>query len=506
MTESHGKTLKLSAVYALGNLARRGLHFLLLPVYTYYLSKADFGILALLTLSGGVVSMLISTPLVTGGLMRFYYHSDYRQKQDLLVFNLLMLMLVVALVVSAGWWAISAGIARRLLGSGDLTALVQVYSLALLLWPVSLFLLMFIKLRSMAKFFILVSLCEFAAAAAVTVLGLAWWGWGVYAPVWGFIAGMAVSSLLCLPVALKHSRFAFSLSVLRGPLRFGCPLMPMGLSRLAMQLGDRYVLRVFWPVGVVGLYSLGHSLSEAIDTAIGTPVYDGINPSIRRLEAEPDRQRSFIRASANMYYVLAMFAGLALAMFARELVMLFARRTEYWECWVIIPVVTFAFVLQTLGAFLDWGMIMRNKSFHISGVLLVSAAVNIALNFVLIPYFGIMGAAVTTLVSYALWNVLRAYYSAKFYDLHFDWWRLGGVTLLGVGLYGVSLVGGWYVGLWTGCGIKAVLLITFPILCYAAGVPDAGQKQMIRRFFSLMRKDGLVAAIRSVRSYFREVG
>jgi len=506
MTESHGKTLKLSAVYALGNLARRGLHFMLLPVYTYYLSTTDFGIFALLTLSGGVVSMLISTPLVTGGLMRFYYHPDYRSRQGLLVFNLLMLMVAVAIVFAAGWWALSGFIAIWPLGNGDLTSLVQIYSLALLLWPVSLFLLMFVKLRSMAKFFIFVSLSEFAAAAAVTVMGLAWWGWGVYAPVWGFIAGMAVSSLLCLPVALRHSQFAFSLSVLKGPLKFGCPLMPMGLSRLAMQLGDRYVIRFFWPVGVVGLYSLGHSLSEAIDTAIGTPVYDGINPSIRRLEADPDRQRSFIRTSANMYYVLAMFAGLVLAMYARELVMLFARRSEYWECWVIVPVVTFAFVLQTLGAFLDWGMIMRNKSFHMSAVLLVSAGVNIALNFVLIPYFGIMGAAVTTLVSYALWNVLRAYYSAKFYDLHFDWRRLGGVTLLGVGLYLISLVGGWNVGLWIGCGIKAVLLIAFPIICYVAGVPDADQKQMIRRFFSLIRHGGLGAAVRSVRSYFREVG
>ena len=110
----------------------------------------------------------------------------------------------------------------------------------------------------------------------------------------------------------------------------------MGLSRLVMQLGDRYVLRVLVPLGQLGLYSLGYSLAEVIDTAVGTPVHAGADPAIRRLEADPQRQRRFIRSSATLYYALALLAGLLLSLYAREVVMLLARDRSFWPCWVEI--------------------------------------------------------------------------------------------------------------------------------------------------------------------------
>jgi len=472
-------TLKLSWTYAVGNLARRGLHVVLLPLYTTYLSIGDFGVLAMLTVTGGVLSMLISTPLVTGGLMRFYYHPDYRHRQGVLLFNVTLVLVAAAGVLAGAWLALAEPIAGMLLGRGRSAGLVRLYSLALLLWPISLLHLSLIKLRSKAKLFVLLSLGECFVSAGVIVWGLVYANMGVAAVILGLVAGMAFTSLASAPFLLKHCRARLSASVLAGPLRFGCPLLPTGLSRLAMQLGDRYVLRAFVPMGTVGVYSFGYSLSEAIDTAVGTPVNDGVGPTIRKLESDPDRQRQFIRRSATLYYLLAVLAALALSMYAKEIVMLLARRPEYWPCWVIIPVVSLAFAQQTLGLFLEWGMIMRNKSLHMSGVLLVSAAVNIGLNFVLIPRYGIMGAAVATVVSYGLWNVLKGYYSARFYDLRFDLRRLAQITVLAVGAYLLSLASAGWLGFWVNFGLKAVLLAAFAILCWVTGVLDAGQKQWL---------------------------
>lgn len=504
MPDSHGKTLRLSALYAVGNLTRRGIHVILLPVYTAYLTKADFGIIALLTVSGGVLAMLIVTPLLKGGLARFYYHPDFRDKKGVLVFNIAALLVLLTGAVSAIWLAAAKGIASTLLGDVGHRDLVRLYALVLLLWPISMLQLALMNLLQMGRLFVFICFVEAVVTAAVVTVGLTYLKLGVAAVILGSIAGMAATALLGLPVLLKRARFRLQPGILSRPLGFGCPLLPEGLSRLVMQVGDRYVLRLLVPLGRIGLYSLGYGLAEVIDTAIGTPVYDGVNPTIRKLEHDPPRQRRFIRSSATMYYLLAVFAGLVLALYSREVVMLLATNREFWPCWVIIPVVTFAFVQQALAPFLDWGMIMRNKPYHISGVLVASAAVNIALNFLLIPRYDIMGAAVATLVSYMLWNVLKGYYSWKFYDLRLDLRRLAHITLLGVGVYLLSLVIAKWDSLWLNIVIKALLACCFVALCYTTGVLTAEHKVRIRDFFRRVRTDGLRVAIESLRTPAQE--
>ena len=496
---THRKTLALSGLYAFGNLIRRGVHVILLPLYTAYLTTADFGKLALMTVTGGVLAMLISTPLVTGGLMRFYHNPDFRDRQGALLFNLFVVLAVLSTAVAAVWFAAAGPICRTLLGDASLVGVVRLYAVALLLWPVSTFLLALMNQLQMGKLYIVVCFVEACAVAATVSVGFVCYHMGLGAVVLGAAAGMAVTTLIALPVFVRRATFRLDRGVLGRPLAFGLPLLPEGLSRLAMQLGDRYVLRGFVTTAQIGLYSFGYSLSEVIDTAIGTPVHDGVNPSIRQLEHDPDRQKRFIRSSATLYYLLAVFAGLVLALYSREVVMLLATDPTYHPAWIIMPVVTLAFVQQALGPFLDWGMVMKNKSYHISGVLIFSALVNIGLNFWLIPLYGIMGAAVATLASYFLWNVLKGYFSWRFYGLMLDLRRLAHITMLAVAVYGLSLLvtwpddaGGW---LWIGVAVKAALAALFVVLCYFTGVLSRENRARLRGFPRHVRSDGLRAAL-----------
>ena len=168
--------------------------------------------------------------------------------------------------------------------------------------------------------------------------------------------------------------------------------------------------------------------------------------------------------------------------------MLLARNKEFWPCWVIIPVLCFSQALHCLGLFLDWGMGMRNKAYHVSGILLVSAAVNIGLNIVFIPYWGIMGAAFASLISYIVWNCLKIYYSAKFYDLHFDLTRLLHITTVGVSLYLFSLFISNTVSLPLNILIKFIILFAFPIFFFFTKFFTPKEKEYIQRFWVSLRE------------------
>ncbi len=500
MAHSHGKTLTLSAQYAIGNVARRGVHLVMLPLYTAYLTTADFGVYALLILAGVFISALICTPLITGGLMRFYYHPSYREKQGVLLFNTTIVLAILSAGVAAAWYFTAGPLASILLDDVAHVRVVMLFSLLALLSPIHLLVLSLMNLRQMGRYFIVVCLAEALVTVAVVVVALVYLKLGVAALVLGGIGGMASTVLLGLPVLLVHMRFRLRLGVLAEPLRFGIPLLPEGVSRLVLLLGDRYVLRLFLPLGQVGLYAMGWSLSEVIDTAIGTPVYNGVNPTIRQLEHEPDQQRRFIRSSATMFYALTVFAGLVLSLYAREVVMLLTTGREFWPCWTVVPVVTFAFVLQALGAFLDWGMIMKNKAYHISGAVLVAAGVNIGLNLLLIPYYGIMGAAVATCVSQLLWNVLKGYFSWRLHDVRLDLLRLGHITIIAVGVYLLSMAVATSNSLLLNIAIKAALAAGFLVLCYTTGVLSAAQKKLLHGFVRRARANGLMAEIRRLSS------
>jgi len=462
--------LKRTGLFAVGNIGRRGLLFLLLPLYTAYLDPADLGALALLVVSGEVLARLVTTPLVVGGVMRFYYHPDYEARRGVLLFSAGLVLTVLVLLLAGAWVLAAEPIARWLLpadGAADPVRLTRLYALVVLVNPLGLMLLMFVKLRAMARYFAVVALVSAAGTLAVVFVGLHYLDLGLEAAVWGFVAGPAVTVVLALPVFVRHARFRFDPDVLAGPLRFGVPLLPTGLARLVMQLGDRYVLRALVPAASLGLYDLGYRVGEGLDTVVGTPAYDAVSPTIRQLEARPDEQRRFIRSATTLYYGLALLAGLALALFAREILLVLARRPEFHPAWVIVPVVVFAMTQQVLGSFLEWGLVMRNKAVHLSGILIASAAVNVGLNLALIPLMGIMGAAVATLGSVLLWNGLRLYYSARFYDLRFEVGRLSLLTLLAAGVYVVSLAVAPLDGLGATLAVKAGLWVAFPGLCLA---------------------------------------
>jgi len=303
-----------------------------------------------------------------------------------------------------------------------------------------------------------------------------------------------------LPILSKYIKFKISPSILKEPLKFGYPLLPSGYSNLLIQSGDRYVLRIFQSVSNVGLYSFGYTIARTIEILLVEPLAHSFTPTIRKLESNPSEQKRFLRNSATFSYIVGIFIALGLSLFCKEVIMLLARKKEFWQSWVIVPVIAFSYVQHAVSHFFGCGMAMKNKSYHISGILLVSACVNIGLNFIFIPYWGILGAAFATLISYIVWNGLKMYYSAKFYDLHFDLNRLGFITLVGIGLY----LGGLFVAdtdsLFLNIGIKFLVLLVYPFLFFIVNFFTPREKEYIWKLWSSLKSDGVWATLAKIKT------
>jgi O-antigen/teichoic acid export membrane protein len=472
------RTIQLGSIYSIGSISQGALFVLLFPIYTSFLSPHDFGIIGLMSITVSLLTRFVSSP-INSAFTRFYYAPEYKEKSGILLFNLFLWALLIITCCALIFWRISEYLAGVLLQDRNLARLLKVYALILFLQPFSSLFLCLLRMLEKAKYSVFTSISSLLLSAGLTLYLLIVLKKGVLALIVGNLIGLVVTVIMVLPVFVKRSTFKLSRSILIPPLRYAYPLLLSEYSNLLIQSGDRYVLRIFNSVSMVGLYAFGYQIAGILQTALVTPLKQALQPVVLKQEEDPEAIRHFLRVGATYFYLVGCAACLLISLFSREILMLFARKEAFWAAWVIVPIITYSYVQHGLGNFVGWGMGLMKKSFHISGIVLVAALVNIGLNFLFVPRWGMLGAAVATMLSYIVWNFLKAYYSAKFYDLHFEVGRLLHITVIGFGLYGLSLLVDNNGAIGTKVALKLLFILGYPLILWSTGFFSENEKEYL---------------------------
>jgi O-antigen/teichoic acid export membrane protein len=484
------RTLLLTVRYAAAGIGRQALNFLLFAVWAHYLSPSDFGVLALLVISGTLVLRSVETP-VGYALQRFYFRPDYVDRREVLLFNLILFVIANALAVLFLYYLAGGLVARWLLKDGGLAATVRLHGLWVAFSITTSLSGVFVLLLERARVFNVASLLGVVATGVVSIALLTFTQLGVNAVIIGQASGLLLQTLLCLPALRGHVRPELSWAVLREPLRFGYAALPSGYSNILIIAGDRYVLQFLRTTFEVGLYSFACNIGNLVTLAIGTPVIGGVWPTIRRMEASPDRQRAFVRQMTTFVCAASVAMVVFLSIFSNEAIRVLAwGKPEFAAAAVVVPLLAFSQALQGLAAFTEAGISLGNRPAYISGIAITSAAVNIGLNLLLVPQFGLLGAGWATLTSFVLWNALHVYFSRRFYRIKFDVRRFVHAGLTGALLIVVSRAIPVDLNLMIACPLKAVLVLAYPALLLLTGFLTPDEWQQLASFVRGARRGG----------------
>ena len=472
------RTVQLGTVYSIGSISQGALFVLLFPIYTSFLFPQDFGIIGLMSITVSLLTRFVSSP-INSAFTRFYYAPDYREKNGILLFNLFLWALLLITCCTVVFWKISEYLAGILLQDRNLAHLLKIYAFILFLQPISSLFLCLLRMLEKAKYSVFTSISSLLLSASLTLYLLTVLKKGVLSLIVGNLFSLIVTVIMIFPVFIKRSTFRLSLSVLIPPLKYAYPLLLSEYSNLLIQSGDRYVLKIFGSVSMVGLYSFGYQIAGILQTALVTPVKQALQPIVLKQEEDPEAVRHFLKVGATYFYLIGCAACLLISLFSREILMLFARKEAFWGAWIIVPIITYSYVQHGIGNFVGWGMGLMKKSFHMSGIVLIAASANIGLNFLFVPQWGMFGAAFATMLSYIVWNVLKAYYSAKFYDLHFEVGRLLHITVIGFGLYGLSLFIANNGAIGTDMALKFLCCLGYPLILWGTGFFSGNEKEYL---------------------------
>jgi O-antigen/teichoic acid export membrane protein len=440
-------------------------NFLLVPLYTTYLGAADYGVLALLLLFSTVAKILFRMGL-DGGFFRVHYDlEDEVQKRRLAG--------TVALFAAASSTALFLLIA---LLAGPLTGLLfhdqapprrfvvlaaaDVWLSAFAFVPLGL-----LRIQDRPGLFSTYSAVRHTLNTVLKVV-LVMRGHGVEGILSSDAIATGLFSLGLLPILRRGATWSFDSALLREVVGFGLPKVPHGVLVQVLNLADRRILDLFVSRAEVGIYQMGYTFGTGVKFALSAfePAWQ---PFVYARIKEADAPRTLARV-AVVAFAAFVGSGLVFAVLAPELLRIMTRNPAFWAAAPVVPVVTLAYVLH--GAFLlgSVGIAIQKRARYYPLITAAAAATNVAMNFALVPRFGILGAAWATALAYGVMALLGIRISQRLYPLPVDWSRVAGTILAAGAAYSLSLLAPQ--ALWPALGLKLLCLAVYPALLLALGL------------------------------------
>lgn len=416
-----GGILKHSTIYGIGNILHRIPPLLLLPVYLNYLTTNDFGKKEIISLVIEFLGIVISMG-VASAMSRFYYEYEDRRRQNEVVSTIVISYAVVAGVILAALGTQAEFLVRAIgLDAGD--HVLVVLALASL-WMNTIYLMLgnYLRIREKSVLFVSISLTKLVLALTLNIVFIVHLGYGILGIFLStFISALTVTVLLSVPLLCRIG-FSVSLPKLKEIVSFGAPLIVAQLAGAIVHLSDRYFIKSYLDLTSVAVYTAGYRIGNSINALVNSPFQQIWNP--RRFALHKSEDAGEIYAAVFTYYLFLMvLCGTLLAACAGDLILVLGR-PEYYGAPAVVPLITLAYILFGAQHHFTTGIMIRKKTKYLANILLATAALNLLLNFLIIPRYGIMGAAVSTLASMTLRLVLTAWISQRTYPVRWEWRRM----------------------------------------------------------------------------------
>lgn len=384
-------------VYAAGSILARGIALLMLPLYTRVLAPADYGALDLIVTCGVLVNLVV--PLETAqALARSWNEREPGEPRRRLAgtawsFTLAGYALFIAITLP-----LAAPIAQALLGDERFAdplraglAFIAVNGLFLLLqnqfrWE--------LRPRAYAAVSVLYALLTLMLVAAFAL--------GLHAGLEGVLWAQFAAAALCTLLSLWWLRGTLSLTLHRADLaemlRFSLPLVPAGIAVFASFYINRLMLNALATLDDVGQFSLASRVAGMV-TLVLVGIQGALTPLVYAHHHEPETPARLARLFEG-FVAVALVACAAIGLFGRELVATFAT-ADYARAAPLLVWLAPAALLAQMYIFAPGIAIAKKTTWQLL-ITLCSAVLGAALNALLIPVAGPLGAALATLAAGAL--------------------------------------------------------------------------------------------------------
>jgi len=236
----------------------------------------------------------------------------------------------------------------------------------------------------------------------------------------------------------SHLARRFSKQKLKEMLAFGLPKVPGGISFLVLSASDRYFLEHYSTPTELGLYSIGYRLAGLLgDFAIQPFLQTWPTMYFPLAKDSPDEGKGILGRFMTYFLVVVGFMALGICVFVEPLLRIMAD-PKFAGAVTVVPLVVLALVFSGVYRVLIVGINIKKKTIFIPMMVGGAAVLNIFFNALLIPRWGMMGAAWATVFSYIAMCTAAYIIDHHFFPIQYERGRIVRVVLALASTFTVS--------------------------------------------------------------------
>ena len=384
------RLMKNSAIIAVGGFSSKMIAFLLLPLYTAYLSTSEFGDYDYII----TISMMVApfvTMLMQESMFRFLIDAKEEEKNRVIshsIFIILANSLIFSLIM-VGLYLVIQDIFM-------LYVMFYVYSLVIAGFVGAIYR----GIGKMAKFTIFNFLLSITAVVC-NIIFIVGFKWGLFGLFGGFVVShfvIGVLALLDIRIWKYLSIKGLSIKYIKEMLKFSIPLIPNSISWTIINFSDRIIIYNVLGDSSNGIYSVACNFPSLIDTVYGFFLTAWRESSARVLHGTKEEAQKFYNDMyKNLKHVLFCFSLMVIALM--PLLYKLLVNISFHDGYIYSFILILAVYCSNISGFYG-GIFTAYKETRIMGTSTIIAAIlNLAINFSLVYFIGLYAAAISTLVS-----------------------------------------------------------------------------------------------------------
>jgi O-antigen/teichoic acid export membrane protein len=432
------RLIKGSGVYTIGKILPKAIRFLLIPIYTRFLTTSDYGIVAIVGVIISIMGIILSLGL-PDTVTRYYF--DYPEESkgfrdflgSILIFFLLFGFLVVTTLTFFG-----KPIFENLFSNVTFSPYIKIGLWTSFFISINAILLNIYRAKEQAVKYISFRIVNFLLTTGIIIYFVVIAKEGALGKIKGSFYASLLFFIIFLVLILKRSNIILSKPKLFNALMFGLPLVPHALSRLFLFSVDRILLERISTLSEVGLYNVGYEIGSVFSVIMFSIVYAWV-PIYYNIAKSEVKQRAKIIFSrmATLYIVFGSVLAIGTILFSKEIIY-FVVAEKFHSSYRVVPVVAVGYLLHLIYVVSVRALFLEKKTYIVAPTTLLAAIINIGLNILWIPKYGMMGAAYATLVSFLVHSIITHIFAQRIYRIPYEYRNLSMIIALVGGVFFIN--------------------------------------------------------------------
>jgi O-antigen/teichoic acid export membrane protein len=452
--------LSHSSIYGLGTVISRLVAFLLLPLYTRYLTPQDYGMIEIIDITSGLIGIVVSVGIATG-MSRFYYESDDIVKRNLVVSTTYIIYSILAIIFVPVLYYSSSPLALLFLGDVNFEYFFLISFSSFLIGVYLDIGILYLRLLKKPVVFISITISRLFFLIFFNILFIVKYELGILGILYSSLLVRSVYALVLTFAILwkTHIKFSFTLAV--NMIKYNTPIIPSNLASTFIKQSDKYFVLHFLTLADTGIYALSLRLGNAVHNLLTVPFNMAYIP--RRFELMNNKDSKKTYAKIFTYYMFFMiFIGLVISTLIPEILGIMVT-PKFSAAAPYVPLVVLSMIIFGTHRHFEFGILYSKQTKYLAYINISTAVINLILNYFLIRQFSLWGGIFSATFVLSLQAFLLLKISNRFYKIEYEFIRILKYLILAALIYGVNI----YISfdnLFLLIFVKCILLLLFLIL------------------------------------------